>query len=320
MSPIEVHMALSGIEISLGFVVLVMLIRARELKSYWPMLAISTWEVIPFATLLYLQHLGPTRIDKTVAYRIYFYTFWTSFAVETVCAILLTFVLLSVAMAPLKGLKRLGVIVYYWAAAVSCMVALGVSIAPSIDSGVFAANLVSHLQRSSSIIEVCLVIFMCTAIQPLGMSFRSRVFGVSVGLIVVSVTNLLQANFFMQRRSLYGNYALVQIASNCIANLVWIYYFSVEEPKRKFILLPTTSPFLRWNQIAEMLGHHPGFVAISGVAPEVFTNAEIEIFHRASAMMHELEQKQPPPPVGSLREIGQLYDAPEQPRKDFLGL
>ena len=72
----------------------------------------------------------------------------------------------------------------------------------------------------------------------------------------------------------------------CISVMVWITYFLVPEPKRRMIVLPTTSPFLRWNQISLALGDEPGFVAVGGVHPEIFAPAEVEIMRRASLKMN----------------------------------
>jgi len=61
--------------------------------------------------------------------------------------------------------------------------------------------------------------------------------------------------------------------------------FAFPEPKRRIIVLPTTSPFLRWNQISLALGDDPGYVAVGGIPPELFAPAEIEVMRRASAKM-----------------------------------
>ena len=65
----------------------------------------------------------------------------------------------------------------------------------------------------------------------------------------------------------------------------WTGYFALPEPKRRIIVLPTTSPFLRWNQISQALGDSPGFVAVGGVPPELFAPAELEVMRRASLKM-----------------------------------
>ena len=41
---------------------------------------------------------------------------------------------------------------------------------------------VSQMQRTQSILILCLLLFVCFAIRPMGLSYRSRIFGVSLGL------------------------------------------------------------------------------------------------------------------------------------------
>jgi len=65
----------------------------------------------------------------------------------------------------------------------------------------------------------------------------------------------------------------------------WTAYFAIPEPRRRLIVLPTTSPFLRWNQISQALGDDPGFVAVGGVPPDLFAPAELEVMRRASIKM-----------------------------------
>jgi hypothetical protein len=67
--------------------------------------------------------------------------------------------------------------------------------------------------------------------------------------------------------------------------LTWSAYFAFPEPKRRIIVLPTTSPFLRWNQISMALGDEPGYVAVGGIPPDLFAPAELEVMRRASAKM-----------------------------------
>jgi hypothetical protein len=67
------------------------------------------------------------------------------------------------------------------------------------------------------------------------------------------------------------------------------------EPKRRLITLPTTSPFLRWNQISEVLGDNPGVVAIGGLPPDMLAAAEIEVMRRASLKMRVTWDTPPKP-------------------------
>jgi hypothetical protein len=283
---------LSSFEIALGMVTLALLIRAKEFRTYWPMLALSMWQVFPFFTFVYLQHLGKVRISALRAYNIYFVVFWIAYLLQAICQILLTYTIFDGAMQPLKGLHRLGRIVYFWAASIAVFMAADITISPSVGRYLLARALIGQFQRASAIITVSLVIFVCAAIRPMGLSVRSRTFGSGLGLAIIALTNTVQANFFLSPRTLYGPYAGITMAMNCICQMIWIYYFAVQEPKRPFVLLPTTSPFHHWNRVSELLGHEPGYVAIGGVPPESFAAAEINIFKRASAQMKVLEDKE----------------------------
>jgi hypothetical protein len=84
---------------------------------------------------------------------------------------------------------------------------------------------------------------------------------------------------------MYSSFSLINGLAVGFTLLIWSAYFAFPEPKRRIIVLPTTSPFLRWNQISMALGDDPGFVAVGGIPPELFAPAELEIMRRASAKM-----------------------------------
>jgi hypothetical protein len=284
------YVLLNTIQVILGGVVLYYLIRARELRAYWPMLIMATWQALPFSVLIFLRLYGPGHIPPEHAYNIYFFTFWPIFGVSSLCSIALTYTIFRSAMAPLKGLQSLGQIMYRWAAAISVAIAIAIASTPTYGGQNPIIRALGQLQLASAILILSLVTFVGFAIRPMGLSMRSRVFGASVGTMILAATNMLQAGVLSQPRPFYSNYAVVELCSSCVSLLIWIYYFAIPEPKRKFILLPTTSPFHRWNQISELLGHDPGYVAIGGVPPEAFAAAEIEVFHRASAKMNALSE------------------------------
>ncbi|SEB79924.1 hypothetical protein [Terriglobus roseus] len=286
MSSATLYLGLSWIEIVLGLLTLALLIRAKAVGTYWPVLVLSLWQAPPYFALLLLKRFR--YFSAQHAYATFYFMYWTLFAFEAVAAIALTYSILHNAMRPLKGLQSLGRIVYLWAAAISVVLALQAGVQPSKDFYELFQSLISQLQHASGIITVSLVLFVGIAIQPMGLSVRSRIFGTGIGLFVLSLINTLQSNYFLQPRVLYSTYGLIHTATNCVVELIWIYYFAVPEPQRKFILLPTTSPFHRWNQISELLGQDPGYVAIGGIPPEAFAAAEIEVFHRASAKMNAL--------------------------------
>jgi len=286
------YSTLSAIQIALSVVALVLLIRAKEWRTYWPMLVVSNWQTVPYFLWLWLRSHGKQYgIPARVAYNFYFSTYWSCFALQSICSILMTYLVLREAMRPLKGLQQLGNIVYGWIFAISVFLSLDAAHTAHVTGGEVLNSLVIETQRIGGILTVSLVIFVCLAIRPMGLSLLSRVFGVSLGLVLTAVEISLQAPTLFQNHYLFRPYAVVQTLTSCVAELIWIFYFIRPEPKRKFVLLSTTSPFHAWNRIAEQFGASPGYVAIGGIPPDAFAEAEIEIFHRASAKMdHDVQE------------------------------
>ncbi len=133
------------------------------------------------------------------------------------------------------------------------------------------------MQRTQSILILCLLLFVCFAIRPMGLSYRSRIFGVSLGLGIMASADLVLSAWIGQSHEMAGICDVIHGFAACSTFLTWAVYFVVPEPKRRIITLPTTSPFLRWNQISEVLGDNPGHVAIAGLPPEMLAPAEIEV-------------------------------------------
>ncbi len=223
-------------------------------------------------------------------YKIYFYVYWVSFALEAALLLLCVYGIYMLAMAPLRGLQRLGTLVFRWAAAISLAVSVGLAFGPHLTGLRLVIRLVAQLQQTSSILTLCLLLFVCFAIRPMGLSYGSRIFGASLGLGVMATTNLVVSAWIVSGKQMYSAVNLGNGLAVCAAFAIWTAYFSLPEPKRRMIVLPTTSPFLRWNQIAQALGDAPGYVAVAGVPPEMFADAEIEIMKRASRKMIEFPE------------------------------
>lgn len=234
-----------------------------------------------------MMRLQSHRAEYKTLYPIYFYVYWTSYALEAVLLLLSVYGIYRLAMAPLQGLQRLGTLVFRWAAAISLAVSVGLAFGPHISSMRFVIRLVTQLQQTSSILTLCLLLFVTFAIRPMGLSYRSRVFGASLGLGLLALTNLVASAWIVGNKNLYSPLSVANSLAICASFLVWSVYFAMPEPKRRMIILPTTSPFLRWNQISQALGDEPGYVAIAGVPPEMFADAEIEVMTRASRKMIE---------------------------------
>ena len=231
--------------------------------------------------LFFGQELG---ISKMRAYDIYFFSYWPAFILQATLMVIVVYGIYSMALAPFEPLKKLGAIVFRWIAAIAVAVTIGVAIGPHSQGASYIARFLPQLQQTASILTLCLLLFVCFALRPLGLTERSRAFGASIGLGIVAVTQLVQSNW-LPTPSAASVYSIVYFYGGlgfCAALVVWGVYFALPEPERRMVLLPTTSPYFFWNKISEALGDAPGFVAVSGFTPDSMAAGELEAMLAAS--------------------------------------
>ena len=298
VSSISLLLALGYLEVILCIAALCAIVRRKQWADYSALAAFLIVRILSDLVLWGLNSLAHTNPAKAaVLYYPYFYTYWFSFAVESVLSLLIVYSIFRLAMAPLKGLQTLGMLVFKWAAGISVAVALGSAFAPHMSGMKYFVAAVSQLQRTQSILTLCLLLFVTFAIRPMGLSYRSRIFGVSLGLGIMATNDLVQSAWTTLNPSMATAYSYINGVVICLVLSTWASYFALPEPKRRMIVLPTTSPYLRWNQISQALGDDPGYVAVGGVPPEIFAPAEIEVMRRASLKMVTPFTKPGPVPV-----------------------
>ena len=276
---------LGYLEIGLCLAALCAITGKKQWTEYRALGAFLAVRAISSTMLAGLIHFHDHTLNVHLAYVLYFYVYWISFAVESVLALIVVYSVFRLAMAPLKGLQQLGMLVFRWAASISVVVALGSAFAPEMTSTKYLIAAISQLQRTQSVLTLCLLVFVCFAILPMGLNYGSRIFGVSLGLGVLATNDLVQSAWLVFHPTVRTASSLVDGAVICVVLATWTAYFALPEPKRRLIVLPTTSPFLRWNQISQVLGDNPGFVAVGGMPPELLAPAELEVMQRASLKM-----------------------------------
>ncbi len=276
---------LGYLEIGLCLAALCAIVIKKQWTDYWSLGAFLAVRATSDIILLGLMYYHNYTLDKHLAYVLYFYVYWISFAVESVLVLLVVYSVFRLAMAPLKGLQQLGMLVFRWAASISVVVALGSAFAANMTATKYLIAAISQLQRTQSILTLCLLVFVCFAIRPMGLNYGSRIFGVSLGLGVVATNDLVQSALLALNPNMHTTYNLIRGIVICLTLVIWAAYFALPEPKRRLIVLPTTSPFLRWNQISQVLGDSPGYVAVGGMPHELLAPAEIEVMQRASRKM-----------------------------------
>ena len=162
---------------------------------------------------------------------LYFYAYW---AVYIASAITLFFICMEVfrsVLSAFSGLMRLGTVVFRWAALASLIVSLtsihahhGVMVIPDIAFG---------LMRSVSILELCLLAFLCLSMNALNSSVRDIAFGIALGFGVLSASDFVVGSLLSRSTSLTSPLQFVSESLTLLTLGVWVAYCAMPEPARK---------------------------------------------------------------------------------------
>jgi len=207
--------------------------------------------------VLYLQSFPWGRIF----YPVYFFGNW---AVYVASAVFLFFVALEVfrsALSAFSGLMRFGTVIFRWAALVSIIVSLG-SISYGHKGVFIIPDMALGLMRSVSILELCLLAFLCLSMNALKLSVRDRAFGIAFGFGMLSSNDFVISALLSRSSSLSSPIQLVGECVTLVSLGVWVAYFALPEPERQPMLVPANSTIYRWNEIASALGHTGTQIAV----------------------------------------------------------
>ena len=268
-------------------VCLVIMWRKRLLRDMWGLaafLAVFAIEyVISIGLMFYRKELG---IDKLFAWHFLWLSRWTCVLIEYVLLLIVIYGAFRLAMKPLRGLHRAGKLIFRWVAVVSLALSLGMAFGPRVADGTTAyiGIIAGRLQQGTSVLLLCMLLFVCFTTRYLGLTYRSRIFGILLGLGIYSATALVESAWLSTKSvttSVYSPVYLVSAFGYIACLLVWTGYFVAPEPARKLVLLPTTSPYFFWNQVSEALGDDPGHVVVSGFTPDMLAPGEIQMLKKA---------------------------------------
>jgi hypothetical protein len=194
------------------------------------------------------------------------------FAMYAVSALLLFFICIEVfraALVSFPSIAKLAIVIFRWAAAVSVIVSL-TSISYSHRGLHIIADISYGLMRSVSVLELCLLAFLCLSMNALRLSVRDMSFGIALGFGVMCSGDFIVSTWISRAKSLTDPMQFL-FESLILATLaLWITYCLLPEPAPKPVLMPANSTIYRWNEIASALGHTGTKVAIQQPANSFF--------------------------------------------------
>ena len=203
----------------------------------------------------------------------YFYFYW---AVYIASAVLLFFVCIEVfrsALSAFSGLQRLGTVVFRWAALASVIVSLS-TLTLEHSRALMMTHIATGLMRSVSILELCLLAFLCLSMNALRLSVRDMAFGISLGFGLMSANDFIVGALLYRNASLTGPLQFVYESVILALLGIWIAYAALPEPARRPLMMPVNSTILRWNEIASVLGYTGTQVAVQPAGGFILTDVE----------------------------------------------
>ena len=298
------------LEPALCVIALAVLIWRAEHRRYLAFAALLVNRLLTDVLAIAVLQAPKTVMSQSLRYDVYFYVYWLGFASELLIDLWVIYSLYELAMEPLSGLKQLGRIVFRWASGIAVLISLSVAMGSSSAQTRWITRFVLQLDRTQCVLSLCMLTFVCIAIRPMGLSHRSRIFGVSLGLATMATVNLVLSSWVITHRGMEQVVAVLNGLNPCLTFLLWIVYFILPEPERKMILIPTTSPYHHWNEISLAMGDNPGVVAVGTVGTDIFHPAELEALQMASIRIGEqrkLEQLEKEERMRLRREQALIY-------------
>jgi hypothetical protein len=279
--------------------------RKRLLRDMWGLAAfLAVYAVEIFLSIGIMYFRRDIGIEPHHAWMALYFTKWIGALVEYALLLIVIYGAFRLAMKPLRGLHRAGKMIFRWIAVVSLLLSLGMAFGPRItDPAAYLVGVVAErLQQGTSVLLLCMLVFVCFATRYLGLTFRSRIFGILLGLGIFSACTLVESAWLATQgaQTVYAPVLLVSAFGFLACIFVWSGYFLAPEPERKLVLLPTTSPYFFWNQVSEALGDDPGHVVVSGFTPDMLSPGEIQMLKKAPAPSQpSMKQEQIPVKVAS---------------------
>ena len=226
----------------------------------------------PMFSLLLLGQAGQlsasTEIQNTCRFA-YFLVYW---AVYMASAVLLFFICMEVfrsALSALPGLVKFGIVMFRWTALASLIVSF--STMSFAHKGLIPIPDIAYgLMRSVSILELCLLAFLCLSMNALRLPVRDLAFGIALGFGLMSANDFVASSLISHNASLTAPLQFVYEAVILFALGTWVAYCALPEPARKPVVMAVNSTIYRWNEIASALGHTGTQVAVQQPANSFF--------------------------------------------------
>jgi len=126
------------------------------------------------------------------------------------------------------------------------------------------------MMHSMSLLELCLLAFLCLNMKALRLSVRDLSFGIALGFGLMCSGDFILVSLGSRITSYADPLEFLYEAVILATLATWMTYCILPEPARKPVLMPASSTIYRWNEIASALGHTGTKVAVPLPASNFF--------------------------------------------------
>ena len=180
--------------------------------------------------------------------------FWIAYGASGALTFLIAQQIFRDALEPLPGLRQLALVAFRWVAVVSVALSVVPAVVPLFVHAQSLHTTVLQAMRCVSVLEFCMLAFVLLSAQGLGIPFRSRIVGITLGFGVLAVVDTVCFLVLLHSRLLLLSWILAREAGSLIAVCIWLMYLLRPEPQRRGVQLRNNSQLRKWNEIAAALG------------------------------------------------------------------
>lgn len=238
--------------------------RFKAMSRYLALRAIST-PILMFVLYETSQPWGKAHHAGVI----YYFGFFTTYVASAVLLFLICIEVFRSALSPFPGITKLAIVIFRWAAVVSVIVSM-TSISYAHKGVNILADVSYGLMHSVSVLELCLLAFLCLSMNALRLTVRDLSFGIALGFGLMSTADFVIASWISRIASFTDPLQFVYESLILATLAIWMVYCVVPEPARKPMLMPASSTIYRWNEIASALGHTGTRVAVQQPANSFF--------------------------------------------------
>jgi hypothetical protein len=272
---------LTSAELTLWLLALAAAIYAKMHKSFVAVICFISSKLLVAATYSYISLHYPVGTPASArAYGYYWDVYWLMYLVGTVAVFFSIEQIMRKVLSPLPGVSRLAVLIFRFTGILTFVIATTAHL-PEVRSLPFEPWINAFFMSVAlcmCVFEVSLMSMLIAAAPRLGLSFRTRILGLGLGICFLGLMDFLSlvtASMGSKGGAAWGGLSLTSEVVVDGTLLMWITYFVLPDQKRGPLRLTRSSTLMRWNDIVNQLGIGPQPVV--ELAPSFMTDVEMVV-------------------------------------------